>query len=108
MNNTLIIDGKEYPCTRTMSANFDFKDVTGKEVSEMDPTSITELLIFIWACLRGACKRAEIDFPYPTPRDLAVYLDDSHIEQWSALMTAGNEDESKKKQAQKKPSPAKK
>ena len=73
--NTLTINGKEYPCFRTMAANFDFKDMTGKEVTALDPSSITELIFYLWACLRGACKRMEIDFPFDTPRDLSVYLD---------------------------------
>ena len=83
---SLIIDGKEYPCFQTLGANFDFKDVTGKEISKIDPESVTELTVYIWATIKGACKRQGVDFPYETPRELAYHLDEGSIEEWSAIM----------------------
>ena len=91
---SIIIDGKEYPCFQTLGANFDFKDVTGKEVSKIDPESITELAAYMWATIKGACTRQGIEFPYQTPRELAYHLDENSIVEWSAMMEAN---ESKKK-----------
>lgn len=86
---TVIIEGKEYPCVPTLGANFDFKDMTGKEVTQIDPESITELLTYMWAVLKGACRRAGIAFPYETPRDLADVCGNEELEAWSAIMNAG-------------------
>ena len=84
----------KYPCFQTLGANFDFKDVTGKEVSKIDPESITELAAYMWATIKGACTRQGIEFPYQTPRELAYHLDENSIVEWSAMMEAN---ESKKK-----------
>lgn len=97
-NDTLqviTINGKEYPCFRTMAANFDYKDITGKDVNRLDTDSVTDMLTYMWACLRGACRRMNVKFPYESPRELSVWLDESHIERWSELMNSGDDDKKK-------------
>lgn len=86
-NRTITINGKEYPCFRTLAANFDFKDATGKEVTHLDQEAITELVVYMWATIRAACTRTGVDFPYPTARDLAYHLDESDIEQWGKIIS---------------------
>lgn len=96
-NRTIIIDGKEYPCFRTLAANFDFKDATGKEVTAIAPDSITELTTYLWAVVRGACRRKGVEFPYDNARDMAVYLDESDIIDWNDRMARSMEADVKKK-----------
>ena len=85
-NSTIKIDGKEYPCVRTMGATFDFKDVTGKDISRMDPEDVTENITFMWATIRSASKRAGIEFPYATPRDMANVITDVEVAEFSRLI----------------------
>ncbi len=92
----IVINGKEYPCFRTLAANFDFKDVTDKEVSKIDTESITELIAYMWATIKGACARMGVEFPYKSPRELSVFLDDNSIAEWSALMNDQEQDDKKK------------
>ena len=93
---TITIDGKEYPCQRTMGAIFDFKDITGKDVSRMDPEDVTENLTFMWAVIRAACQRVDVEFPYATPRDMAIVITDAEVGEFGRIM-AGQADDSKKK-----------
>lgn len=94
---TITIDGKEYPCQRTMGATFDFKDITGKDVSRMDPEDVTESLTFMWATIRAACKRAGVEFPYATPRDMALVITDEEVVEFGHVMAGQTSAEDKKK-----------
>ncbi len=40
-----------------------FKDLTGKEVSEIRATDISCLVKFIWCCVVSACAREKVEFP---------------------------------------------
>lgn len=93
---TILINGKEYPCFKTLAANFDFKDVTGKEATQIDPESLTEIIVYMWATIKGACKRLDVEFPYESPRALAVDLDDDHIVAWTNIINS--QPDGKKKQ----------
>lgn len=96
--STIIIDGKEYPCQRTMGATFDFKDITGKDVSKMDPEDVTESLTFMWATIRAASKRVGVEFPYDTPRDMALVITDVEVAEFGRLMTVQTQVDVKKKE----------
>ncbi len=100
---TISIDGKEYPCQRTMGATFDFKDITGKDVSKMDPEDVTESLTFMWATIRSACKRAGKEFPYATPRDMAVAITEAEVVEFGRLMADQDSGDDKKKLKTKTP-----
>lgn len=56
------INDVKYPCLMTIGAMVRFKDMTGKDVQEMDTTSILELAQFIYCCVVSACRRAHQDF----------------------------------------------
>ena len=92
---TILINGKEYPCFKTLAANFDFKDVTGKEATQIDPKSLTDIIVYMWATIKGACKRLEMEFPFDSPHELAVYLDDDHIVEWTNIINAKPEGKKK-------------
>lgn len=49
--------GKEvFPCRPTMGAMLRFKQETGREVTEIDTTSFTDLCTYIWCCIVSASK----------------------------------------------------
>ncbi len=51
------INGEAYPCSPTMGAMLRFKQETGKEITEIDPTSFTDLCTYLWCCVASAAKR---------------------------------------------------
>ena len=52
----LAIAGKEYPCRVTMGAMVRFKNEAGKDVSELKQTDLSELVLFIYCCVKSACN----------------------------------------------------
>lgn len=60
--NKLNIAGKEYPCRVTMGAMVRFKNEAGKDVSELKQTDISELVLFIFCCVKSACHADQVDF----------------------------------------------
>lgn len=60
--NKLKIAVKEYPCRVTMGAMVRFKNEAGKDVSELKQTDISELVLFIFCCVKSACHADKVDF----------------------------------------------
>ena len=58
----ITINGEVYPCTMTMGAFLDFKEVTGTDLSKADMTSLTDNLTFMWCVLRSSCRRNKKEF----------------------------------------------
>lgn len=56
------VGGKEYPCRVTMGAMVRFKNEAGKDVSAMEKTDISELVLFIYCCVRSACNADKVPF----------------------------------------------
>jgi hypothetical protein len=53
---------KAYPCLQTMGAALRFRKMTGKEVAQLDPSSMEELCTWLYCCVVSACKRDAIEF----------------------------------------------
>ena len=53
----ITINGTAYPCSPTMGAMLRFKQETGREITEIDPTSFTDLCTYLWCCVASAAKR---------------------------------------------------
>lgn len=58
----ITINGTAYPCSPTMGAMLRFKQETGREITEIDPTSFTDLCTYLWCCVSSAAKREGKDF----------------------------------------------
>lgn len=56
------IDGKAYPCRQTMGAMLRFKQETGREVTDIEPGSLSDLCTFLWCCIVSACKSDGVEF----------------------------------------------
>lgn len=56
------INGEAYLCSPTMGAMLRFKHETGKEITEIDPSSFTELCTYLWCCVASAAKREGKEF----------------------------------------------
>lgn len=60
--NTIEINGKQYPCRVTMGAMMRFKRETGKDVTRMDTTDVSELVTLLWCCIVSASKADGVEF----------------------------------------------
>ena len=84
-NVTIAVDGKEYPCRQTMGAMLRFKKETGKEVTEIDGTSLSELCIYLWCCVMSASKHDGADFSMSL-QDFSDALSPDDLTAWSASL----------------------
>lgn len=50
----ITIKGVEYPCRVTMGAMLRFKRETGKDVSAMSPGDVSDMVTFMWCCVKSA------------------------------------------------------
>lgn len=58
----ITINGVAYPCRQTMGAMLRFKQETGKEATEINPGSFSDLCTYLWCCVKSASKADGIDF----------------------------------------------
>lgn len=54
--------GRKYPCRATMGALLDFKRETGREATEIGEKSLTDLVVFVWCCIKSACRADGVEF----------------------------------------------
>lgn len=77
------INGEAYPCSPTMGAMLRFKQETGREVTEMNAGSFTDLFTYLWCCVMSASKREGKPFNLTlmefadnvTPEDMQAWND---------------------------------
>lgn len=90
----IIVNGEAYPCSPSMGAMLRFKQETGKEITEIDPTSFSELCTYLWCCVASAAKREGKAFNLSL-MDFADNLTPEDMEAWNKSITAdasGNPD----------------
>ena len=56
------INGRVYPCRMTMGAMLRYRRLTGKEVSEMEGGSVSELATLLYCCTASACSADGVEF----------------------------------------------
>ena len=77
------INGKAYPCRQTMGAMLRYREMTGKEVTEIEG-ALSDLCAYIYCCVVSACKRDSVEFDMSfmdfadsiAPEDLEKWTDD--------------------------------
>lgn len=81
-----------------MGAMLRFKKETGKEVTEIDTSSFTELCTYLWCCVVSASKREGKDFNL-TLMDFADNVTSEDMERWGQTLVKnqGGEAGDKKK-----------
>ena len=58
------VGDKEFPCRVTMGAIVRFKNESGKDVSKLEKTNISELVLFVYCCVKSACNADKVEFDY--------------------------------------------
>ena len=69
--NSIVIDGKKYPCRMTMGAMLEFSLRTGKEVMEIQGTDITSVIVLLYCCLLSSCRADGVDLPFDNEMAMA-------------------------------------
>lgn len=83
------INGEAYPCRPTMGAMLRFKEQTGKEITDLDTNSFTELCTYLWCCIKSACARERKQFDLSL-LDFADSIDPDDMNAWAASMQDEN------------------
>ena len=79
------INNVAYPCRPTMGAMLRFKKETGKEVTEMDLHSFTDICTYIYCCVASASSADGVPFSMPL-MDFADALSPAEMNTWVAKM----------------------
>lgn len=92
----ITVNGEAFPCYQTAGAMLRFKDLTGKEVSEIKPRDISDLVKFIWCCVVSACSREKREFPLSL-MEFADSLTPGQMQAWQRDNTEEVSEEGQKK-----------
>lgn len=90
------INGIAYPCRPTMGAMLRFKRETGKEVTEMNVESFSELCVYLYCCVASASAADGVEFDM----DLMSFADSiapDDLAKWATALQANTTKPSKKK-----------
>ncbi len=92
--NKIKLYGNEYPMRVTMGSMIAFKRETGKDISEIG-NDLEMLTIFMFCCVRSACRADGIDFPVDF-ETFADGMDLTDFNNFQQNMTAGGKSSKKK------------
>lgn len=81
------INGTAYPCSPTMGAMLRFKRETGREITEIDPTSFSDLCTYLWCCVASGAKREGKAFDMSL-MEFADSLTPEEMSEWNKAITA--------------------
>lgn len=81
------VNGMAYPCSPTMGAMLRFKQETGREITEINPSSLSDLCTYLWCCVVSASKREGKEFDMPL-MDFADSINPDDMVKWNQAITA--------------------
>ena len=84
----IVVNGEAYPCRQTMGAMLRFKKETGKEVTEIDGSSFSDLCTYLWCCVASASKHDGKKFGMSL-MDFADSISPEDMEAWAASLQEG-------------------
>ena len=99
MEAKVTINGVDYPCRPTMGAMLRFKKETGKEVTELQDGSLSDLCAYLYCCVASASAADKIPFTMSL-MDFADALSPDDMTDWAKQMqgeTAQEEGDGEKK-----------
>jgi hypothetical protein len=70
-----------------MGAMLRFKQETGKEITQIDPSSFTELCTYLWCCIVSASKKEGKAFDLSL-MDFADSIEPDDMQEWSDALNA--------------------
>ena len=66
----ITINGTSYPCKMTLGAMLRFKELTGKEVSEISQTEVSAMATLLYCCGFSRAEKAKLRFMRRIGREL--------------------------------------
>lgn len=97
----ITVNGTAYPCTSTAGAMLRFKQQTGREINEIDPSSFSELFTYMWCCVVSGAKREGRSFDMSL-MDFADAVCPEDFAAWRDAMTAEAEAKAEEPDGEKK------
>lgn len=92
------INGTTYPCRPTMGSMLRFKRETGKEVTDIDGNSLSDLCTYLWCCVASACAADGIDFNMSL-MDFADSVSSDEMETWAKSIQSESAPDGKEKKS---------
>ena len=77
------IGGSQYPVAPTMGAMLEFRQITGKEVSDMSG-DMDMIMTYLFCLVKSACRREKVEFPHETVMDFADNIDMEDFVKWQS------------------------
>lgn len=101
---SIVVDGHRYPCRPTMGAMLRFKRETGREVTELDGKSVSDLCTYLYCCVVSAAEHAgeHLDMDLMTfadsisPEDMEAWGRELEADGQGETDEAGDEKKSRK------------
>ena len=85
-----------------MGAMLRFKEQTGREITQIDPSSLSDLCTYLWCCVKAGAKREGKEFDLSL-MDFADSLTPDDMAEWNAAIMeaapADEDDESREKKS---------
>lgn len=85
------INGVTYPCRPTMGAMLRFKKETGKEITEINGGSLTDVCTYLYCCVVSACAADKVNFDMSL-MEFADALNPEDLGAWTAQMQPATND----------------
>jgi len=89
------VNGKTYPCRPTMGAMLRFKQETGREVTQIDGNSISDLCTYLWCCIVSASQADGKPFELSL-MDFADNISPDDLKAWMDAMQPAEDGNEKK------------
>ena len=92
---TVNVAGREVSCYPTMGAMLLFEETTGKDVSKMDFTSVSDQFTYLYCCASEASAREKQELGMSL-KEFAREVLPEDLRKWVEALTAASEEKSKK------------
>lgn len=96
--NTIKVGGKAYPCYPTMGAMLKFRNLTGKEVSEVGPNDLSLMIALCYCQTACACDAEGVDLTLELEQ-FANRLSPDSFYAWCAALGSQEESQEAEKKA---------
>ena len=94
-------DAQTLPCYPTMGAMLRFQRLTGREVTEINPGSLSDLCTYLYCCVVSASRREGKELNMEL-MDFADSITPEAMQRWQQQLEAGAADEAAPTPAEKK------
>lgn len=95
----LTINGEVFPCRQTMGAMLRFKELTGKEVTDIN--GFSDLCTYLYCCIKSASAKDGKEFSMSL-MDFADSVTPEEMRAWAVAIEATNAEKSPDSDDQKK------